>query len=64
MFKNIDLKIRIILFSIIAISISNIFRFDLLDIRPILLNAPAFIYIFIHALLEGSGVFIAAILCL
>jgi membrane protease YdiL (CAAX protease family) len=55
---------RILLFLIISIVISNIFRFDVYGIRSALHVLPSWMYVVLVALLEGSGVFIAALLAL
>lgn len=55
---------RIIIFLIIAISFSNIFRFDVFGTKEILQNSPTWIYLISVSLLEGSGVFIGAIIAI
>lgn len=55
---------RIIIFLIIAITLSNIFRFDAFEHREGLKFLPSWIYVLTLVLLEGSGVFIGAILAI
>lgn len=55
---------RIILFLIIAIIISNIFRFDVFDLKSELEKLPTWIYILTILFLEGSGVFIGALIAI
>lgn len=54
--------LRLILFLLIAITLSNVFRFDLLAIHQSLKNFPTWFYILTGALLEGSGVFLGALI--
>lgn len=51
---------RILLFLIIAISVSNIFRFDIFAFRESLKQLPVWLFLLTTALLEGSGVIIGA----
>lgn len=53
---------RIILFFIIAIVISNIFRFDVFSLKENMKNLPGWLYILINTFLEGSGVFLGTII--
>jgi len=53
---------RILLFLLIAITISNIFRFDVFELKSELEKLPTWIYILTSILLEGSGVIIGALL--
>jgi membrane protease YdiL (CAAX protease family) len=55
---------RIGLFLLIAITISNIFRFDIFDLKPELEQLPTWIFILTSVLLEGSGVIIGALIVL
>ena len=60
---NISWK-RIVIFFIIAISISNIFRFDIFGINEALAHLPIWISILTMAILEGSGVLIGALIAI
>lgn len=60
---NINFK-RILIFLIIAISISNIFRFDVFGTKEILHKLPAWIYLLSVVILEGSGVLIGALIAI
>jgi membrane protease YdiL (CAAX protease family) len=53
---------RVLVFIIIATVISNVFRFDVFDIKPELQKLPTWIFILVSVLLESSGIFIAALL--
>jgi hypothetical protein len=53
---------RIIVFLIIAIAISNIFRFDIFELKSELERLPTWIFILTTVLLEGSGVIIGALI--
>lgn len=53
---------RLVIFLLIAITISNIFRFDIFDLKSELEKLPAWIFIFTSVLLEGSGVIIGAVI--
>jgi len=55
---------RVLIFLIIAISISNIFRFNIFGIREVLENLPTLIYLLLIVILEGSGVFIGALIAI
>jgi len=55
---------RIIIFLLISILISNIFRFDIFEIKPELEKLPTWIFILTSVLLEGSGVIIGALIIL
>ena len=53
---------RLVIFLIIAITISNIFRFDIFELKSELEKLPTWIFIFTTLLLEGSGVIIGALI--
>lgn len=53
---------RVAVFFIIATLISNIFRFDIFEIKSELEKLPSWIFILLNVLLEGSGVIIGALL--
>ena len=55
---------RIVLFLFIAITVSNIFRFDLFELKSSLKQLPPWLFIFSAVLLEGSGVIIAALIAI
>ena len=55
---------RIIIYLLISILISNIFRFDIFEIKPELEKLPTWIFILTSVLLEGSGVIIGALIIL
>lgn len=61
--NNIGFK-RILIFLIIAISLSNIFRFDVFGTREVLQKLPTWIYLISVLFLEGSGVFIGALIAI
>lgn len=61
--NNINWK-RVILFFVTATLISNIFRFDIFEIKTSLEKLPTLLYILISVLLEGSGVIIAGLTAL
>ncbi|MCB0537727.1 MAG: CPBP family intramembrane metalloprotease [Bacteroidetes bacterium] len=61
--NNINWK-RVILFFVIATLISNIFRFDIFEIKTSLEKLPTWLFILISVLLEGSGVIIGALIAL
>ncbi len=61
--KNISWK-RIVVFLIIAITISNIFRFDIFGLNAELKLLPTWIFILIIVILEGSGVIIGALIAI
>lgn len=52
---------RILTFFVIAITISNIFRFDVFELKSELKELPTWIFILTSVLLEGGGVFIGAL---
>lgn len=54
--------LRVLLFFSTATIISNVFRFDVFDIKPSLENLPTWLFIFISVLLEGSGVILGALI--
>lgn len=55
---------RVALFMLIATVISNLFRFDVFHIQSALRQWPTWLFVPVSVLLEGSGVFIAAILAI
>ncbi|WP_034059219.1 CPBP family intramembrane glutamic endopeptidase [Lacinutrix jangbogonensis] len=55
---------RVLIFLLIAITISNIFRFDIFELKSELERLPAWIFIITSVLLEGSGVIIAALIAI
>lgn len=55
---------RIVLFLLIAITISNVFRFDIFEIKSELERLPTWIFIIISILLEGIGVIIGALIAI
>lgn len=55
---------RVLLFFLIAITISNIFRFDIFELKSELERLPTWIFILISVLLEGSGVIIGALIAI
>ena len=55
---------RIVIFLIIAITISNIFRFDIFGLKENLTQLPTWIFILTTALLEGSGVLVGALIAI
>jgi membrane protease YdiL (CAAX protease family) len=55
---------RILIFFIIATTISNIFRFDIFELKSELEKLPTWIFILITVLLEGSGVIIGALIAI
>ncbi|MFT5917999.1 MAG: membrane protease YdiL (CAAX protease family) [Bacteroidia bacterium] len=55
---------RILLFFIIATVISNIFRFDIFELKAQLKQLPTWIFVLISLFLEGSGVLIGALLAI
>jgi uncharacterized protein len=59
--NKIDFK-RLSLFLIISISLSNVFRFNVFNLNEGLEKLPTWIYFLITAFLDGSGVFIGAII--
>ena len=61
--ENINWK-RIVIFLIIAITISNIFRFDIFGLKENLTQLPTWIFILTTALLEGSGVLVGALIAI
>ncbi|MFY0672806.1 MAG: CPBP family intramembrane metalloprotease [Bacteroidia bacterium] len=56
--------LRLAVYFIIAIVVSNLFRFDVFNLKETLKDLPGWLFIFIMVLLEGSGVFIGALLAL
>lgn len=63
MIGDINIK-RIFAFLIIAITISNIFRFDIFELKTELERLPTWVYILTSILLEGSGVIIGALIAI
>jgi membrane protease YdiL (CAAX protease family) len=63
MIKDINLK-RIVIFLLIAITLSNIFRFNIFEFKSGLEKFPTWIFILTSILLEGGGVFIGAIVAI
>jgi hypothetical protein len=61
--NNIDFK-RILIFLIIAVSLSNIFRFNIFGTKEVLEKFPNWIYLLSIVFLEGSGVFIGALIAI
>ena len=61
--NNINWK-RVILFFVIATLISNIFRFDIFEIKKKIEKLPTWLFILISVLLEGSVVIIGALIAL
>lgn len=55
---------RVILFFVIATLISNIFRFDIFEVKTSLEKLPTWLFILISVLLEGSGVIIGGLIAL
>ncbi|MFZ2283621.1 MAG: CPBP family intramembrane glutamic endopeptidase [Lutibacter sp.] len=56
--------IRILMFFIIATTISNVFRFDIFELKTELEKLPTWIFILTTVFLEGSGVIIGALIAL
>jgi membrane protease YdiL (CAAX protease family) len=55
---------RVIIFLLIATTISNIFRFDIFEFKPELEKLPTWFFILTSLLLEGSGVIIGALIAI
>lgn len=55
---------RILLFFIVATLVSNIFRFDIFELKTKLEFLPNWLFILTSVILEGSGVFISAIIAI
>ncbi|MDP8220300.1 MAG: hypothetical protein P9X26_03070, partial [Candidatus Stygibacter frigidus] len=55
---------RILIFFIIATAISNVFRFDIFEIKSGLEQLPTLIFILVTVFLEGSGVLIGALIAI
>ena len=55
---------RILLFIVIATAISNIFRFDIFELKSELERLPVWMLILTSVLLEGSGVIIGALIAI
>lgn len=61
--KNTNHKwLRMAIFITLSIGISNVFRFDIFNLQPDLHHLPHWYTILITVMLEGSGVFLAAML--
>lgn len=60
---EIDYK-RVALFLVIAITVSNVFRFDIFAIYPFIKDYSKLLYIISVSVLEGAGIFGAAILAI
>lgn len=59
--QTIDFK-RLILFLVISISLSNVFRFNVFNLKETLEKLPTWIYLLLTVFLEGSGVCIGALI--
>jgi uncharacterized protein len=59
----IDFK-RLFLFLIIAIPLSNVFRFDVFNLNESLEKLPTWIFLLLTAILDGSGVFTGALIAI
>ncbi len=57
-----SLKVRIIIFLVIAFGVSNIFRFDIFHLNKMLENNSNWSYLITQGILEGSGIFSAGLL--
>ena len=55
---------RILVFFIIATTISNVFRFDIFELKPELEKSPTWIFVLTVVFLEGIGVFIGALIAI
>jgi membrane protease YdiL (CAAX protease family) len=55
---------RILVFFIIATTISNVFRFDIFELKPELEKSPTWIFVLTLVFLEGIGVFIGALIAI
>ena len=55
---------RILIFFIIATAISNVFRFDIFELKSQLEQLPTWLFILTSVLLEGSGLFIGALIAI
>lgn len=55
---------RVLLFLLISITISNIFRFDIFELKSELEKLPTWIFILTSVLLESIGVIIAALIAI
>ena len=55
---------RILVFFIIATTISNVFRFDIFELKPELEKLPTWIFVLTVVFLEGIGVFIGALIAI
>ena len=63
MIGTINLK-RIVIFLLIAITVSNSFRFDVFNLKSALETLPTWLFILTSIFLEGSGVFIGALIAI
>ena len=57
-----SLKVRIIIFLVIAFGVSNIFRFDIFQLNEVLEKNSSWSYLITQGILEGSGIFGAGLL--
>jgi Gpi18-like mannosyltransferase len=55
---------RVIIFMMIGTIISNVFRFDVFHLESELKQLPAWIFVAVAVLLEGSGIFIGALIAI
>jgi membrane protease YdiL (CAAX protease family) len=55
---------RVLIFFVIATAISNIFRFDIFELKSELEQLPTWIFILTTVFLEGSGVIIGALIAI
>ena len=55
------LKVRIIIFLVIAFGVSNIFRFDIFHLNEVLEKNSNWSYLITQGILEGSGIFSAGV---
>ena len=53
---------RILMFFIIATTLSNVFRFDIFELKPVLKKLPTWVFVLTVIFLEGIGVFIGALI--
>ncbi len=57
-----NLKVRIIIFLVIAFGVSNIFRFNIFHLNEVLEKNSNWSYLITQGILEGSGIFSAGLL--
>ena len=55
---------RILMFFIIATTLSNVFRFDIFELKPVLKKLPTWVFVLTVIFLEGIGVFIGALIAI